>query len=164
VGFSGKAGNNHAHPGCTRTPRRDHTRGFLAHETVKDSSEKRKKVVEHKGSINFGSQALVLPRAQSLTWDTLFAEISRISLVAAHLQLIQQLAWDTLSQLRITDEIAGNFDNFLLCPCDPAGWATFAEYFANSAEIPVADSCGPAVQKILSRGSFLVAYKVEGWK
>jgi hypothetical protein len=94
------AGNHSAHAGCTRTPRRDHTRGFLAHETVKDSSERRKNVVEHKGSINFGSQALVLLRAQSLTWDTLCADISRISLAVAYLQLMQELAWDTLSHLK----------------------------------------------------------------
>jgi hypothetical protein len=79
-----------------------------------------KSVVEHKGVyLKLGLQAVIDLRAQSLTWDTLYSQVSRISLIAAFLQLIQQLPWDTLSHLQITDDIPGILNNFLVCPRDP---------------------------------------------
>jgi hypothetical protein len=124
-----------------------------------------KPVVEHKGKYpKLSSEALILLQTQSLTWDTFCAEVSRISLAAVYLQFSQRFGWDTLSHLEISDDIPGIPNNFLVRSCDPAGWTPLPEYLGNSAEIPVADSPGRAVQKNLSRCGFLVAYRVEGLK
>jgi hypothetical protein len=64
--------------------------------------------VEHKGVYpTIGSKARFLLPSQSLAWDTFFALGSREGRIAALLQVIQQLAWDTLSHLKITDNFAG---------------------------------------------------------
>jgi hypothetical protein len=139
--------------------------GLKVAMNIKRQQKQTKRVVEHKGKYpKLGSEAVIDLQTQSLTWDTLCAQGSQISLVGVHLQLIQQLAWDTLAHLRITTNIPGISNNFLVCPCDPPAGALLAEYFANSAEIPVADSGDPPSQKNLSRCGFLVAYKVEGLK
>jgi hypothetical protein len=80
-------------------------------------------VVEHKGVYpRLGSEAVIRLQAQSLAWDILCAVGSRISLVAAHLQLIQQLAWDTLSNTKISDNFAGILITFwLVCAIGPLG-------------------------------------------
>jgi hypothetical protein len=88
---------------------------------VMSQQKQSKSVVEHKGVYpKLGSEAVIHLQAQSLPWDTFCAEGSQISLVGVLPQSSQQLAWDTLSHLRETDEIAGILNNFLLCPRDPA--------------------------------------------
>jgi hypothetical protein len=76
---------------------------------------------------------------------------------------LQWFGWDTLSHLRITEEIAGNFNNFLVCPRDPAGWATFT----NILRIPqkfLSRTVADPLSKNLSRGGLLVAYRIEAMK
>jgi hypothetical protein len=122
-------------------------------------------VVEHKGMYpTLGSEAVIQLQAQSLTWDTFCAVGSQISLIAAFLQLIQQLAWDTLSHLQISDEIAGISITFYFTRAiRPVG-----HHSQNILGIPqkfllriVADS--PS-KKTLSRCGFLVAYRIGGLK
>jgi hypothetical protein len=125
--------------------------------------KQRKGVVEHKGVYpRLGSTALIHLLKQSLTWDTLCSDVSRISLVAVYLQLIQQLAWDTLSHLRISDEIAGILITFYFARVlRPVGrhsqeiWRIRRKFLSRTvAKVPT--------EKKLSRCGFLVAYRVEG--
>lgn len=68
------------------------------------------------------SLALIDLRAQSLTWDTLCAEVLRISLAAAYLQSIQWLARDTVSHLEISAEIAEiSITFYFACAIRPVG-------------------------------------------
>jgi hypothetical protein len=111
-----------------------------------------------------GSEALFLLEAQSLTWDTFFAEASRISLVVALLQPIQQLAWDTLSHPKISDSIQEiSITFYFVCAIGPLGRPS-QNILRILAEIPVADSRGSAFLKNLSRCGLLVAYRVEAMK
>jgi hypothetical protein len=121
-----------------------------------------KKVVEHKGSIDLGSDGLVLPRAQSLAWDTLFAEAPRISLADGYLQFSQWFAWDTLSQLRITDEIAGIFRTFYFAGAIRAVGHHSQDIRRIPQKILFRTVADPQSKKTLSRCGVLVAYRIEG--
>jgi hypothetical protein len=102
--------------------------------------------------------------AQSLTWDTFWAVGSQICLVGVLPQSSQQLAWDTLSHTRITDEIAGILITFhfvrairLIGRLSQDIRRILQKFLSRT----VAD---PPSQKCLSRGSVLVAYIVEPLK
>jgi hypothetical protein len=69
---------------------------------------RQKNVVEHKEMyLRLGSEALILLRAQSPGWNTLFAKALRIRLAAEYLQSSQWLAWDTLLYSKHPTTFAG---------------------------------------------------------
>jgi hypothetical protein len=114
-------------------------------QTIKDRD---KRVVEHKGVYpKLGSEAVINLQAQSLTWDTLFAEVSQISLVGKYLQSSHQLAWDTLSHLEITEEIAGILKNFLVHRHDPPVRQLSENIWRILQKFLFADSRRPTVKK-----------------
>jgi hypothetical protein len=124
-----------------------------------------KPVVEHKGVYpRLGSEAVIDLGAQSLTWDTFWAVGSQICLVGVLPQSSQQLAWDTLSHTRITDEIAGILITFhfvrairLIGRLSQDIRRILQKFLSRT----VAD---PQFKKTLSRCGFLVAYRIEGLK
>jgi hypothetical protein len=132
---------------------------------VMSQQKQSKSVVEHKGVYpKLGSEAVIHLQAQSLPWDTFCAEGSQISLVGVLPQSSQQLAWDTLSHLRETDEIAGILITFhfvrairLIGRLSQDIRRILQKFLSRT----VAD---PPSQKCLSRGSVLVAYIVEPLK
>ncbi len=120
-------------------------------------------VVEHKGKYpRLGSTAFIPVRAQSLTWDTLFAAGSRIGPAAVYPQLIQELAWDTLSRLKTSHKIAGILmTSWFARAIRPLGrrWQDISRIRRKSYRgRPRTRRC----EKNLSRTPFLVAYRVEG--
>jgi hypothetical protein len=133
-----------------RTPRADivSERDQRSQMNIVSQQKQTKRVVEHKGVYpKLGSDAVIDLQTESLTWDTFCPVGSQISLTAAYLQFIQWLAWDTLSHLRISDNIHATSRTFYFARAIRPVGRQLAKYFGNSAEIPSQTVADPPSKK-----------------